>query len=155
MQGSPVILQNKRAGSIPALLEFLSSSFLFVPSLFNEVSRCFLDASKRYFSLFVLCSLFQSTHPTQGGTALFLGVRSGFDGVFSWFPLGSFCCEVQNPVPVLLGFMPPGAGEQLPDSLENHLGQLPFLRFVSNLDFHGLPPFVKIWVRVGKSYPRR
>ena len=56
----------------------------------------------------------------------------------SRFLLCSFCCEVQNPVPVLLGFMPPGAGEQLPDSLENHLGQLPFFRFMSNLDFHGV-----------------
>ena len=114
MKELSAILQNKRAGSIPALLS--------VPSLF------------------------------PGG---FLGVRSGFDGFFSWFPLGSFCCEIQNPVPVLLGFMPPGAGEQLPDSLENHLGQLPFFRFVGNLDFHGLPPFVKIWVRVGKSYPHQ
>lgn len=92
----------KERGQSPPFSSSSRVNFSFVQSSFSMLPRCFKALFLSVRSLFV---------------ENFLGVRSGFDGVFSWFPLGSFCREVQNPVSVLLGFMPPGAGEQLPDSL--------------------------------------
>ena len=115
-------------------LLFYGFGFLGVPSGFDEEK----SGATPPFSMLLRCfkALFLSVRSLF--VENFLGVRSGFDGFFSRFPLASFCCEIQNPVPVLLGFMPPGAGEQLPDSLKNCLGQLPLFRFVGDLDFHGV-----------------